>query len=201
MLFIQRWRLRSVFDIELIDQRPGFIRFKATGKNVERYFKNESGGHRWQRVPPTEKKGRYQTSTITVVVLESVSPKEIKIDPRDLDWKFTRGTGPGGQHKNKTDSCVNLTHIPTGIKVKVDGRSQWSNKEVALTVLRNRIKAKNKSAYISKMSAIRKQQAGSGMRGDKVRTIRIRDDIVVDHELNRRISYKKYRRGDLSGLR
>ena len=94
-----------------------------------------------------------------------------------------------------------MTHLPTGIKVKVDGRSQWSNKEVALTVLKNRIIAKNKTAYISEMSAQRRQQAGSGMRGDKIRTIRIRNDMVTDHKLNRRISYKKYRRGDLSEFR
>jgi peptide chain release factor 1 len=118
-----------------------------------------------------------------------------------LDWKFTRGTGPGGQHRNKVDTCVYLTHIPTGTKVKVDGRSRSTNEETALIVLRNRLKAEAKSKFFQKRSKIRKEQVGSGMRGDKIRTIRVRDDIVTDHMLDIKISYKKYSRGDLSQLR
>lgn len=181
--------------------RPGFIRFKAIGKNIERYFQNEAGGHRWQRVPPTEKRGRVQTSTITVAVLTEANKKDIQINEKDLNWKFTRGTGPGGQHKNKTDSCVNLTHIPSGIRVKVDGRSQSSNKEDALFVLKARLKSQAKNKFFKNRDKIRKQQVGSGMRGDKIRTIRIRDNLVTDHKLDKKVSYKKYSRGDLSEFR
>jgi len=136
-----------------------------------------------------------------VAVLTEASPKEVQINEKDLDWKYTRGTGPGGQHKNKTDSCVNLTHIPTGIKVKVDGRSQSSNKEHALFVLRARLKEVQADKFYANRANVRKQQVGSGMRGDKIRTIRVRDDIVTDHNLNTKISFREYSRGDLSRLR
>jgi len=134
-------------------------------------------------------------------VLIEVSPKEVQINEKDLDWKFTRGTGPGGQHKNKTDSCVNLTHMPTGIKVKVDGRSQTSNKVDALFVLKARLKEQQRNKFYSNRADIRKQQVGSGMRGDKIRTIRVRDNQVTDHVLDRKISYKEYSRGNLERLR
>ena len=134
-------------------------------------------------------------------MLIEVSPKEVQINEKDLDWKFTRGTGPGGQHKNKTDSCVNLTHMPTGIKVKVDGRSQTSNKVDALFVLKARLKEQQRNKFYSNRADIRKQQVGSGMRGDKIRTIRVRDNQVTDHVLDRKISYKEYSRGNLERLR
>src|SRR3990167_10512299 len=103
---MHEWVLRLVFDLELLDRRSGYMCFKVSGKDAYEYFKNEAGGHRWQRIPPTERKGRVQTSTITVAVLEEVNPKDIQISDKDLDWRFTRGTGPGGQHKNKTDTAV-----------------------------------------------------------------------------------------------
>lgn len=201
LIFIQRWDSGSVFDIELIDKRSGFIVFKASGKNAIKLFKNESGGHRWQRVPPTEKRGRYQTSTITVVVLEPVDKSKVQINPKDLNWKFSRGTGPGGQHKNKTDTAVQLTHLPTKIVVRCDGRSQDGNKNTALEILKAKIKAIRLDKQYQKRNSMRKEQAGSGMRGDKIRTIRVRDNKVIDHRLNKTTAYKKYMRGDLTDLR
>jgi peptide chain release factor 1 len=103
-------------------------------------FAHESGGHRWQRVPPTEKRGRVHTSTVTVVVLEEPTSSELTIDPRDLEEKFTRGSGAGGQHRNKTDSAVQLRHKPTGVAVRAEnGRSQAANRETALRLLRARL--------------------------------------------------------------
>lgn len=163
-------------------------------------FANEAGGHRWQRNPPTEKRGRFHTSTITVAVMHDVSPHEVKIDERDLDWKFSRGTGAGGQHKNKTDTCVDLTHKPTGTKVRIDGRSQASNKQNALAILRIRIKEQQKQNFYQERDQVRKNQLGSGMRGDKIRTIRVRDNQVKDHRLGTKTTYDKYVRGDFSGL-
>jgi peptide chain release factor 1 len=96
---------------------------------------------------------------------------------------------------------VNLTHIPSGIKVKVDGRSQSTNKADALFVLKARLKEQQANKFYSNRADIRKQQVGSGMRGDKIRTIRVRDNKVTDHVLNKKISYKEYSRGDLSRLR
>lgn len=136
-----------------------------------------------------------------MVVLNEVSPQEVYINNKDLDWKFSRGSGPGGQHKNKTETCVNLTHIPTGIKVRVDSRSQDQNKDMALQILRAKLKDRQQEEFYNTRNQARKSQAGSGMRGDKIRTIRVRDDQVYDHKLNKKISYKQYSRGDLSALR
>lgn len=181
--------------------RPGLIRFKAIGKNILKYFKNESGVHIWQRIPPTEKRNRVHTSTITVAILSDSKPNDIEINDDDLDWKYTRDSGPGGQHRNKTNSCVHLTHIPTGTKVKIDGRKQSYNKKQALNILKEKIQEREINTFHSEQSIIRNQQIGSAIRGDKVRTIRVRDDIVIDHRLNRKITYKEYIRGNLSKLR
>lgn len=198
---MQRWLLRSVFEIELLDKCSGFVCFRAVGSKAYECFKNESGGFRWQRIPPTEKRGRVQTSTITVAVLKEVSQQEVQIRDGDLEWHFSRGTGPGGQHKNKTDTCVQLTHKPTGLTVRCDGRSQHANKISALSILRARIKDVENNQIHNTANNSRQQQIGSGMRGDKVRTIRVKDDIVVDHKLNKKTRYSKYVKGDLSDLR
>ena len=198
---MHEWVLRLVFDLELLDRRSGYMCFKVSGKDAYEYFKNEAGGHRWQRIPPTERKGRVQTSTITVAVLEEVNPKDIQISDKDLDWRFTRGTGPGGQHKNKTDTAVQLTHLPTKIMVRCDGRSQSTNKESALSILRSKLKSIELNQTHSNINNIRQQQIRSGMRGDKVRTIRVRDDLVTDHRMDKTTSYSKYLKGDLSELR
>ena len=135
------------------------------------------------------------------MVLNEVGPQEVYINGKDLDWKFSRGSGPGGQHKNKTETCVNLTHIPSGIRVRVDSRSQDQNKDVALQILRAKLKNKQQEEFYNSRNQIRKDQAGSGMRGDKIRTIRVRDDQVFDHRLGKRISYKQYSRGDFTDLK
>ena len=120
---------------------------------------------------------------------------------KDLDWKFSRGTGPGGQHRNKTDSCVNLTHLPTKIKVRCDGRSQTSNKETALSLLRLKLRDLSTSTTHSSRNKKRSQQVGKGMRGDKIRTIRVRDNRVTDHLTGKITSWERYRRGDLGELK
>lgn len=125
----------------------------------------------------------------------------MQINDKDLEWKFSRGTGPGGQHKNKTDTAVQLTHIPTKIVVRCDGRSQSSNKDTALSILRSKLKTIKLDNQHKKLNNIRSKQVGSGMRGDKIRTIRVKDDQVIDHQLNRTIKYSKYVRGDFSGLK
>lgn len=174
--------------------------FRAKGRRIEAVFANEAGGHRWQRVPPTEKKGRRHTSTITVAVLPEATKVELHIDDADLDWKTARGSGPGGQHRNKTDSAVQLTHKPTGIIVRIDGRSQHDNKETALAILRSRLLQSEKTNARRQRSEARKAQVGSGMRGDKVRTVSVFNDFVHDHTTNKKTSYKKYSRGEFDEL-
>lgn len=173
----------------------------VTGKGAKRDFRHEAGGHRWQRIPPTERRGRTHTSTITVAVLDVPTPKDIRIDPRDLDWKTCRGSGAGGQHRNTTDSAVQLTHKPTGLSVRCEGeRSQHQNKESALTLLRSRLAEAQRTTERNARSSKRRQQVGSGMRGDKIRTIALQRDQVTDHITGKRMAAKKYLRGFVEEL-
>jgi len=189
------------FSLELLNERPGFIRFKVTGKSAKKCFEFEAGGIRWQRIPPTEKGGRVHTSTITVAVLDEVMPNEIIINPKDLEFKATRGSGSGGQHKNVTDSAIQLTHKPSGIKIRCEaGRSQHDNKEQAMDILRAKLKKRSLEKASFDHNNKRKSQIGSGMRGDKIRTIRMQDDIVTNHRNNKKMSAKKYLRGHLDEL-
>nr|WP_276600733.1 MULTISPECIES: peptide chain release factor-like protein [unclassified Nannocystis] len=187
--------------MEVIDARPGFLCFKAIGRAAPRWFADEAGGHRWQRVPPTEKRGRVHSSTVTVVVLEPASAVAVEIRPEDLEEEFCRGSGKGGQHRNKTSTAVHLRHKPSGHHVRVDGgRSQSINRETALELLRARLSAEQREAARADRCAARKAQAGSGMRGDKVRTIQVQGDVVVDHRRGTRMTYRRFARGHLEDL-
>jgi peptide chain release factor 1 len=154
-----------------------------------------------QRVPPTEKRGRVHTSTVTIAVLPVPEHKNLDIDTRDLEWKTCRGSGAGGQHRNTTDSAVQLTHKPTGLMVRCESeRSQHQNKAMALDVLRSRLAQHQEDRTQAKRNQKRRQQVGTGMRGDKRRTIALQRDQVVDHRTGRRMSAKKYLRGEVDGL-
>lgn len=166
-----------------------------TGKKASQIFANESGGHRIQRIPPTERNGRVHTSTITVAVLNIPAPQELKVLDKDLEWTTRRGSGPGGQHRNKTESCVDLVHKPSGIKVTCDSRSQFKNKELALKILMARLSTNASNSSHNKLNEVRKSQIGCGMRGDKRRTISMKNKIVTDHELNITLSTDDYYSG------
>ncbi|MEZ4450066.1 MAG: peptide chain release factor-like protein [Nannocystaceae bacterium] len=171
------------------------------GKGAERWFRNEGGGHRWQRVPPTEKRGRVHSSTVTVAVLEPAQAIDLVIAPQEVEEMFTRGSGPGGQHRNKTSTAVILRHLPTGTQVRVDGgRSQTHNRETAMELLRARLHAEREADYMRSREADRRSQCGSGMRGDKIRTVQVQGDVVVDHRRGTRTSYRRYVRGHLEDL-
>ncbi len=160
-------------------------------------FAGEAGGHRWQRVPPTEKRGRVQTSTITIAILDEEAVVDIVIRDEDLEWKACRSPGKGGQHVQKTDSAIQLTHLPTGIHVRShEERSAHMNKATALEKLRERLRADLTARTSSARALERRSQVGSGMRGDKLRTIRAQDDSVVDHETGRVWKLRDYLRGN-----
>lgn len=175
---------------------------RVTGRGATAAFSNEAGGHRWQRVPPNEKRGRVHTSTVTVAVLDEPSEQELRIDPGDLDESFTRGTGPGGQHRNKRETVVVLRHIPTGIMVRVDGgRSRHLNRQSALGLLRSRMLAAERERAVNERNTERRDQVGGGARGDKVRTIALQRDTVTDHRTGKSMPAHQYLRGHLRDVR
>ena len=159
---------------------------RIEGDNVYGALKFESGGHRVQRVPVTETQGRIHTSACTVAVLAEPDEAEaIKINPADLRIDTFRASGAGGQHINKTDSAVRITHLPTGIVAECqDGRSQHSNKAQALRVLTARIQEKDRSERAAKDAAERKSLVGTGDRSDRIRTYNFPQGRLTDHRIN-----------------
>lgn len=148
------------------------------------------------RVPPTEKRGRVQTSTITVAVLEEPKPTELHLDERDLEIRTCRGSGAGGQHRNKTESAVQILHKPTGIIVRCENeRSQTQNKASAIAALRAKLWAVQNDTDQASRAATRQSQVGSGQRADKRRTVKVPDDKVIDHVTGKTWRYKDYIRG------
>ena len=169
---------------------------RATGADARALFAGEVGGHRWQRVPPNERRGRVHSSTITVAVLDEAVVRELELPEHELAWSTCRASGSGGQHLQKTDSAVQLTHLPTGISVRSEGeRSQHANRAVALHTLRERLTELQREQDRAARAAERRGQVGTGMRGDKRRTVRVQDDVVVDHVTGRTWRYRDYVRG------
>jgi len=159
---------------------------KIVGQGVYSKLKFESGGHRVQRVPATETQGRIHTSACTVAVMpEADEVTDVVINPAEIRIDTFRASGAGGQHINKTDSAVRVTHLPTGIVVECqDGRSQHKNKAQALAVLAARIKDKQLREAAAKQAATRKSLVGSGDRSERIRTYNFPQGRVTDHRIN-----------------
>lgn len=168
-------------------------------------IKREAGGHRWQRVPPTERKGRVHTSTVTVAVMQDCGAQggeaiNFALSDTDIKESVQRGSGPGGQHRNKTDSCVTLRHLPSGCVVRIDTRSQHQSRALARKILTERVAALMEGQQKQSVNSDRKRQVGSGMRGDKIRTYREQDGVVIDHRSERKAPLKLIERGELQLL-
>jgi peptide chain release factor 1 len=191
------WRSGAVFDVSILEIRPGLITFSVAGEKANQVFSNEAGGHRWQRNPPTERNGRVHTSTITVSVLPDCKATDFIVNPDDLEWSTTRGSGPGGQNKNKVETVAVVKHKPTGLTVRSESeRSQYRNKQLALQLLTSRLRVADEERKNSQTAAMRKGQVGSGMRGDKRRTIRVQDGTVTDHVTGQKWRYRDYVAGN-----
>lgn len=178
------------FKTEIISENPtelgGYkeVSFMVIGEGAYSRLKFESGVHRVQRVPETETQGRIHTSTVTVAVLPEVDDVEVEINPADLQIDTYRSSGAGGQHVNKTESAIRITHLPTGIVVECqDERSQFKNKDKAMKVLRSRLYEMAQQEQMDKIANERKAQVGTGDRSERIRTYNYPQGRVSDHRI------------------
>ncbi len=192
-----RFEILDYADTELGGLKEGIA--EITGRNVFARLKYESGVHRVQRVPATESQGRIHTSTVTVAVLPEAEEVDVRIDEGDLRIDVYRASGAGGQHVNKTESAVRITHIPTGIVVAMqEERSQHKNRAKAMKILRARMYEQQRSSLHASRSADRKSQVGTGDRSERIRTYNFPQGRVSDHRINMTLyKIEKVMQGDL----
>ena len=178
------------------------INFMVIGDGAYSKFKFESGVHRVQRIPVTESNGRIQTSTVTVAVLPEVDEVEVEVNPADIKIESCKSSGSGGQHINKTESAVRLTHKPSGLVIECDQeRSQLQNKERALKILYTKLYDMKQRAQDEMIASTRKSQVGSGDRSEKIRTYNYPQSRITDHRINKTVfNLNGFLNGDMNDI-
>jgi len=172
---------------------PGEVFIEVKGTDLSELH-NEAGGHRIQRVPPTERKGRVHTSTVTVAITDpELQVEEYRESDFRIEWYS--GTGAGGQHRNKHQNSCRMTYVPTGQTATAQCRSRQNSLESAKTALLDTLSSLARKEFKHNLDINRKQQVGSGMRGDKIRTYRFQDDTVKDHITGQSASVSKVLKG------
>lgn len=189
----QKYAAKKGWKFSIIDsnqnQVGGYKSFvgKIEGEGAYDSLKQESGVHRIQRIPKTEKTGRVHTSTATIAIMPEVEAKEININPSDLEITFQRAGGPGGQNVNKVETAVRIVHKPTGISILSRAeRSQHANREAAMSILRAKLYEAQQQREMATSGANRREQIGTADRSEKIRTYNFPDDRITDHRIGKK---------------
>ncbi|MEK7089675.1 MAG: PCRF domain-containing protein [Patescibacteria group bacterium] len=208
MRMYQKYAIRRGWGFAILDaSESGAKGYKTAvaelkGQGVYDALKQESGVHRVQRIPTTERQGRVHTSTASVAILPIVDAKEVNMKDSDLEVTFSRAGGPGGQNVNKVESAVRITHKPTGIVVSCrEERTQHANREKAMEVLRAKLFTIQREQAVGSIDQIRRDQIGSAERSEKIRTYNYPDDRITDHRIGKKWgNLEKIIEGDLDPI-